>query len=615
MLNGVRLRFSIAAVRRWRHDGAALARVTTAAITLATALAVALVPSIATAVERTSVSLAFEPTVDTFVNEDSPNRSYATTTALYVDASPLRESYLLFDISGLGGAEPSRVRLRLHQRDEEGSPVGGEVRTVSNTSWTEDITWNTRPEVDGPLVGSFGPVELGQFYEAELEPGLIREGRIALAITSWETDAAVWSSSEGAQPPELIVDIPAPASPSHDGTRLVSNDFTASSDPTYFPNAHRLALTASGRTFVAHGKHANGVQVRWRDPGGSWQTRSRGEVLNGVIEDEAGTGDVPGSIAIGADPNGAEHAWVVWAGAALNGRPLELRRLSDLDHAEGPSVGPSVVLDDTELGSARPDILMAPGADGVARIWVVYTREIREEFNQLVVRSIDDLAAETPRVSEPIVLAEGVTSKRTGTLVGTRAGVAVVASTANDRLSVFVPEGTGWQERPTSVAIDHDEAYPSATRIGANRLIAAVTTGIQPAEVTVARVSSADGAFAVEATWAGYLHPTVASDGTTTWIVMVRARDGALVSRERQEDGTWSATDRIEVAPEAGEFMWPNALRESPRLEFVASRPGSVHGRAAVIERTRSPLALLGEAGPDGTGRDGLKRATRPPRR
>ena len=80
----------------------------------------------------------------------------------------------------------------------------------------------------------------------------------------------------------------------------------------------------------------------------------------------------------------------------------------------------------------------------------------------------------------------------------------------------------------------------------------------------------------VELSLSGYRQPTITTDGTDAWIVMVRALDGAVVSRRFTPGTGWSAADRVEIAGAGGGHAWPNAARTvDGRLRFVVQGAGS----------------------------------------
>jgi hypothetical protein len=259
------------------------------------------------------------------------------------------------------------VRLRLHQRDD--APTGGQVFAISNAAFNERMTWDVgRPNIDGPLLATIGEVVDDEVYEIELGPEAVSgDGAVAFALTSQNKDGARWSSREYSQaPPELFVEV-ADREPV-DGLSQITDSTRGSSNPTYFTNSHRVAVTERGRLLAIHGRHATGVQLAWRDPGGTWETASIGAFLNGLVLTATGTGDWTASIALARDSQGAEHAWVVWAppSYATTGA-LQLIRLSELDGRSGPSIDAKTTIGSPTAGTYRPDLAFERGPDGTMR--------------------------------------------------------------------------------------------------------------------------------------------------------------------------------------------------------------------------------------------------------
>ena len=150
-------------------------------------------------------SLTFEPVADTFVRETQPATSFGDEPVLEVDGEPRQRTFLKFDLQGLGGQEVVRARLRMSATDP--SPKGGTVVWVPNRSWTEAMTWNTQPAM-GESLGGFEEVLAGSTYTAQIYDGPFdADGRVALALRSGRANGASWSSSEGADPPQLILDL------------------------------------------------------------------------------------------------------------------------------------------------------------------------------------------------------------------------------------------------------------------------------------------------------------------------------------------------------------------------------------------------------------------------
>jgi hypothetical protein len=157
-------------------------------------------------------------------------------------------------------------------------------------------------------------------------------------------------------------------------------------------------VTRGGRTLALHGVHSSGVQLAWRDEGGTWQTRSTGDSTGGEVIAGTGTGDWPASLAVTTDASGAQSAWVVWSGPNASAlRPVAMRRLSDLDAPGGPRFGPALTVDSAPRGAYKADIAFETGADGVVRGCVLYSRRVGDTQYELTSCGSATSAATHPR--------------------------------------------------------------------------------------------------------------------------------------------------------------------------------------------------------------------------
>src|SRR3712207_3763457 len=96
-------------------------------------------------------TLTFAPVADAYVDAAEPATTFGTTGSLKVDNSSVKQSFMKFNISGIGTRYVSDVKLRLYQKNV--SPFGGRVLKMSDNTWDETVTWNKRPAIDGPLLG------------------------------------------------------------------------------------------------------------------------------------------------------------------------------------------------------------------------------------------------------------------------------------------------------------------------------------------------------------------------------------------------------------------------------------------------------------------------------
>ena len=126
----------------------------------AAVLALGIAPASASAAPQT---LSFAPEADTYVDSASPSSTHGRSTGMNADASPQRQSLIRFRVSGLAGRQVTGAKLRLHQVDASAS--GGRVFSMSATTWSESVSWNARPAIDGSMLASFGSVAAGNWYE------------------------------------------------------------------------------------------------------------------------------------------------------------------------------------------------------------------------------------------------------------------------------------------------------------------------------------------------------------------------------------------------------------------------------------------------------------------
>ena len=465
---------------------------------------------------------------------------------------------------------------------------------MSSNSWTEGATtWNTRPAIDGPQLGSLGAVQAGNWYEATLDPSFVTgDGIYSLAMDSTNADSAGYSTREGSTPPELLVDVDMGLAV-HDGLSQVAAPTVGSKGPTSFATNHRMAVTSGGRTLIVHGRHAQGLQLAWRDRRGTaWHTQTTGAISNGLLLSGTGTGDWPASIALARDSGGAEHAWVVWGRQSYSSlTPVQVVRLSNLDSPDGPTVGPTIDVDAAPQGAYRPDIAFesAPGEE--TRGAIVWGRRSSDTQWELHAAWFTDLDSDTPTIHDDSVLVSDSTYKRWGTLVPTSDGMRVVARGASSQVRVFSHSAgdplTSWSSGPPGGNVAADD--PAAVALDSGDILAAVETDDTNHVLVVQRFSTAGVPNFPELMLTGYSQPTLATDGTSAWLVMIRQSDGYVVSRQFTPGSGWSTSDRVEIGAEGGgSYAYPNAVRRTDgRLRFVVRGPAGDSTKFAVLEFQR----------------------------
>jgi|SRR5215207_6544832 len=158
----------------------------------------------------------FTPTADTYVDKSAPSTNFGAGRYLVVDSSPVRTTFLKFSVTGLTDPVVSAT-LRLHVMDHSWgpSPSGGDLRTMTDTSWSESaVTYYRQPAVNGPIIARLGAVARNTWYSLDVTAAVKGNGTISLAMTSGNSDGAFFNSREaGAGAPQLVVATAPPPSP------------------------------------------------------------------------------------------------------------------------------------------------------------------------------------------------------------------------------------------------------------------------------------------------------------------------------------------------------------------------------------------------------------------
>jgi hypothetical protein len=156
-------------------------------------------------------ALTFTPVDDAQVKATSPTTNYGTLDALRLRGGDaiLYRSYLKFNVTGVANTVQS-AKVRLFVTDA--SKVGGDLYLVTNsyagtaTPWSEvGLIWNNAPTIAGSPLTSVGPVALGAWVEFDVTTAVRGNGVYSFGLVSGNTDSAIYSSKEGANPPQLVL--------------------------------------------------------------------------------------------------------------------------------------------------------------------------------------------------------------------------------------------------------------------------------------------------------------------------------------------------------------------------------------------------------------------------
>lgn len=156
----------------------------------------------ATAGQAAAAGTVVTPTDDAYVRSDQPTSNFGSATTLQARTSPTYTSYLKFTVAGLS-APITRATLKLYTDSTGTVPVT--VSTVSDTTWSQtSITYDNAPPI-GSAIGSTGALTAGKWMPVDVSSTVLNSGTYSFALTSTATAARIFDSSEGAHPPQLVL--------------------------------------------------------------------------------------------------------------------------------------------------------------------------------------------------------------------------------------------------------------------------------------------------------------------------------------------------------------------------------------------------------------------------
>jgi hypothetical protein len=136
---------------------------------------------------------------DAYVAGELPTTNFGLTSDLQVDVSPVRDSYLKFDLSGLAGTTVTQARLRMFV--SSGSANVLSIKNVADDSWTEgSLNFNNRP-AKGATITTFTPgTAKSVWLEINLTSSVVASAGslMSIAIDNAGSDGFDFNSAEAA---------------------------------------------------------------------------------------------------------------------------------------------------------------------------------------------------------------------------------------------------------------------------------------------------------------------------------------------------------------------------------------------------------------------------------
>jgi hypothetical protein len=154
------------------------------------------------------------PVADTWVEAANPVAAHGGETALRTDADPVQRSYVRFDVPE---GTVAKATLRVHARSA--NLAGYSVHQVASTTWGENgTTYSSAPTV-GTLVAQHGSFGSNVWTSVDVTSAVAGPGPVSFALVARNNTAVNYASREGAAlAPQLVLDLVAPAGPTHTPT-------------------------------------------------------------------------------------------------------------------------------------------------------------------------------------------------------------------------------------------------------------------------------------------------------------------------------------------------------------------------------------------------------------
>jgi hypothetical protein len=161
-------------------------------------LAVATLALGAAARSEAATSYTFNPTADAQVVKAYPTTSYGTKAVLSAKTTA-RETALRFQIAGLSGTVQS-AKLRLWSSRVS---ADGPALYRSTGTWTEAVTWGSRPTKVGSAIADLGAIATGAYVEYNVGATVTANGTYEFIVAGGLI--STFRSRESAHKPELVV--------------------------------------------------------------------------------------------------------------------------------------------------------------------------------------------------------------------------------------------------------------------------------------------------------------------------------------------------------------------------------------------------------------------------
>jgi hypothetical protein len=162
-----------------------------------------------TTVSSGPATLVVAAQADAQTKSSAPTTNFGADTTLRVRApAPEYRTYLRFDVDGAAAGVVSAT-LRLYATDPT-TDCGTAYLTTSG--WSESgLTWNNAPPSTGSPLATPGATTAERWVEFDVTGAVTGDGLWSFVLVSPSIDSAIYSSREGANAPELVLEVGAPS--------------------------------------------------------------------------------------------------------------------------------------------------------------------------------------------------------------------------------------------------------------------------------------------------------------------------------------------------------------------------------------------------------------------
>ncbi len=177
---------------------------------------------LATCTDDETTTLTLNPIEDAQVKSSSPTTNYGVLSTLRVrtgntnaSSDPTYYSYLKFQLTDLTGPV---LKAKLRLSVNTAGPVGSEVHRVSNnyldsgTPWDEDgLSWSNAPAAQSEVLNAAVAAAFDTWVEFDVTAAIAGNGIYSFCLETGSTFSVSYSSKEGTNPPELVIEMGPPS--------------------------------------------------------------------------------------------------------------------------------------------------------------------------------------------------------------------------------------------------------------------------------------------------------------------------------------------------------------------------------------------------------------------